>query len=232
MSRTDDIKQFYDILSSLERRLGGPCTLDNCTGRMSWPKQGVYFFFESGEQRLQSGTGPRVARVGTHAVSRGSKTTLWKRLANHRGTLSTGGGNHRGSVFRLLVGLAILKRDGLSCSTWGQRGSASRETREREYPIERIVSRYIRGMPFLWIRAKDVPSPSSVRAYIERNSIALLSNFRKAGETQIDPPSPGWLGSFCCKDKIRSSGLWNSNHVDEDYDPRFLSTLSELVEQM
>jgi hypothetical protein len=232
MSRTDDIRQFYDILSSLERRLGGPRTLKDCTGRMGWPKQGVYFFFECGEQRLQSGTGLRVARVGTHAVSRGSKTTLWKRLANHRGTLATGGGNHRGSVFRLLVGLAILKRHGLSCPTWGQRGSASRETREKEYPIERIVSRYIRSMPFLWIRAKDVPSPSSVRAYIERNSIALLSNHRKAGELQIDSPSPSWLGSFCCKDKIRSSGLWNSNHVDEDYDPRFLSTLSKLVEQM
>jgi hypothetical protein len=232
MSRTDDIKQFYDILSSLERRLGGPRILDDCTGRMGWPRQGVYFFFESGEQRLHSGTGSRVVRVGTHAVSRGSKTTLWKRLADHRGTFSTGGGNHRGSVFRLLVGLAILKRDGLSCSTWGQRGSASRESREKEHPIERLVSRYIRSMPFLWIQVQDASSADNMRAYIERNSIALLSNYQKPVDLQVDTPSPNWLGSFCSKDKIRSSGLWNSNHVDEDYDPQFLSTLGELVKQM
>jgi len=199
---------------------------------MKWPKQGVYFFLETGEQRCQSEAGLRVVRVGTHAVSRGSKTTLWKRLVNHRGTLSKGGGNHRGSVFRLLVGLAILKRDGLSCPTWGQCGSFSGEIREKEHPVECLVSKHIRSMPFLWIQAEDAPSQSSIRAYIERNSIALLSNHKKAVELQVDSPSPDWLGNFCCKEKIRSSGLWNSNHVDEDFDPNFLSALSELVERM
>jgi len=232
MDRTNDIERFYEILSSLNKRLTSPRTLNNCTGRMKWPKRGVYFFLETGEQRCQSGAGFRVVRVGTHAVSRGSKTTLWKRLADHRGTLSTGGGNHRGSVFRLLVGLAILKRDGLNCPTWGQRGSFSGEIREKEHPIECLVSKHIRSMPFLWIQAEDAPSPSSIRAYIERNSIALLSNHKKAVELQVDPPSSNWLGNFCHKEKIYSSGLWNSNHVDEDYDTDFLGVMSELVEQM
>ena len=30
-----------------------------------------------------------------------------------------------------------------------------------------------------------------MRGYIERNAIALLSNY---GKPAIDPPSPGWLG--------------------------------------
>jgi hypothetical protein len=34
-------------------------------------------------------------------------------------------------------------------------------------------------MPFLWLAADDDPGPSSQRAYIERNAIALLSKFRR-----------------------------------------------------
>lgn len=231
MCRREDVRRFYGNLSSLEDRVKGTVTLDECHGRMSWPTQGVYLFFEAGEQRLQSGTGLRVVRIGTHAVSRGSKTTLWDRLRTHRGTLSTGGGNHRGSVFRLLVGLSILERGGLSCPTWGQGGSASREIREKEHPIECLVSEHIRNMPLLWIRAEDTPSSNSVRSFIERNSIALLSNHEKSSELQVDPPTPNWLGSFCHKEKIRASGLWNSNHVDEVYDPEFLDALRKLVDR-
>jgi hypothetical protein len=69
--------------------------------------RGVYFFFEGGELRSQSGSGGLVVRIGTHAVSVGSKSTLWGRLAQHRGSLS-GNGNHRGSIFRLWVGSALL----------------------------------------------------------------------------------------------------------------------------
>jgi hypothetical protein len=64
----------------------------------------------------------------------------------------------------------------------------------------------------------DPPSRTSLRGYIERNSIALLSNL---GKPQLDPPSPGWLGRSCDRGKgrVKASGLWNQNHVDESYDP-------------
>jgi hypothetical protein len=63
---------------------------------MVWPKRGVYFFFETGESRSDSGSGPRVVRVGTHALREGSRAKLWTRLSQHQGTITTGGGNHRG----------------------------------------------------------------------------------------------------------------------------------------
>src|SRR5690606_956782 len=103
MNRVDDLNRFYDVMRELRDRLGGERTLADCHGRMDWPRQGVYFFFEPGEMR-EYGTEMRVVRVGTHAVSLGSRTTLWKRLRQHRGTLggaSAGSGNHRGSIFRL-----------------------------------------------------------------------------------------------------------------------------------
>ncbi|HTV26286.1 MAG TPA: hypothetical protein VMF32_00715 [Xanthobacteraceae bacterium] len=104
MSRYDDLLRFYDLLARLEEKIGGARVLSDCSGRMNWPQRGVYFFFEPGELRSDTGNGPRVVRVGTHALTDTSRTTLWKRLSQHRGTGNAGGGNHRGSIFRLLIG--------------------------------------------------------------------------------------------------------------------------------
>ncbi|MGH9428328.1 MAG: hypothetical protein ACRD2L_18745 [Terriglobia bacterium] len=48
------------------------------------------------------------------------------------------------------------------------------------------VTHYISAMPFLWLQIDDKPGPNSMRGMIERNAIALLSNY--AGNP-IDPPS-------------------------------------------
>ena len=32
-------------------------------------------------------------------------------------------------------------------------------------------------MPFLWLEVPDPPGPDSLRGYIERNAIVLLSNY-------------------------------------------------------
>lgn len=61
---------------------------------------------------------------------------------------------------------------------------------------------------------------------IERNSIGLLSNYHREVS---DRPSTSWLGSHSDRERVRGPGLWNNNHVDEDYDPRFLSLLERCV---
>jgi len=96
MDRLNDLRRFYSLLSVQEVKLGGKRTLSACDGRMGWPQRGVYFFFEPGEFRSQSGEGPRLVRVGTHALNTGSRTTLWNRLSQHQGSIKSGGGNHRG----------------------------------------------------------------------------------------------------------------------------------------
>lgn len=87
----------------------------------------------------------------------------------------------------------------------------------------------IRNMPFLWLSVDDEPGPQSLRGFIERNAIALLSNY---GKPPIDLPSDSWLGSYYTREKVRTSGLWNSNHVDESYNPAFIDTLASLVERV
>jgi hypothetical protein len=172
--------------------------------------------------------------VGTHALKAGSKSTLWGRLRGHRGTVAgahAGGGNHRGSVFRLHVGTALIGRDAWPDSVaadWGRGASAPRAIREREHPLERAVSDHVRSLPFLWLAVDDEPGPASQRGFIERNAIALLSNLDR-GETAIDPPSRRWLGHWAASHMIRQSGLWNVNHVAEDYDPAFLDLFERLV---
>jgi hypothetical protein len=59
------------------------------------------------------------------------------------GQSSTGGGNHRGSIFRLLVGAALIRRDGQKFPTWGNGDSAEMAVRDRERALEREVSRVI-----------------------------------------------------------------------------------------
>ena len=230
MSRLDDLQRFYSLLLALEEKLAGARHLANCSGRMSWPKRGVYFFMELGETRSHSGRGSRIVRVGTHAIKAGSGATVWKRLYQHKGVARSGGGNHRGSIFRLVVGTALRARDAIDCDSWDDgRSSAPPAVCERELPLERAVSQVIGNMPFLWLSVDDEPGPQSLRGFIERNAIALLSNY---GKPPIDPPSDSWLGSHCTREKVRTSGLWNSNHVDESYDPAFLGTLASLVERV
>jgi hypothetical protein len=97
---------------------------------------------------------------------------------------------------------------------------------EQEAPIERQVSSVIGAMPFLWVRIDDPPGPGSERGYIERNSIALLSN---AGKDAIDAPSATWLGRHSGRGPVRASGLWNNNHVEETYAPGLLDRLADVV---
>ena len=229
-------RRFYDLLDRLSNRVGGPRRLSACHGRMDWPQRGVYFFLEMGEARSGSGNGPRVTRVGTHALKVGSRSTLWGRLAQHRGT-SRGGGNHRGSIFRLLVGVALARRQGIELPpSWGvgsDPGAAARRLRldrsqvkREEAELEASVSRYIGEMPFLCLEVGDEPAPASERGLIERNAIALLSGF---SERPPDASSAEWLGSLSDRDRVRRSGLWNNDHVGEKHTPAFLDVLERWV---
>jgi hypothetical protein len=218
--------EFYRLLEQLSSRLGGTRRLSDCTGA-GWPSHGVYFFFEEGETRADGS--PRVVRIGTHALTVTSQTRLWARLAHHRGHVGgarPGGGNHRGSIFRHHVGTALLARDDWPASvrnTWRDR-EADREAKHDEYLLERAVSDHIRAMPLLWLDVSD----RGLRGVLERNSIGLLSH-RQGG---LDEPSAEWLGRYADSEKVRSSGLWNVNHVDDQYDVAFVEILDQLVQDV
>lgn len=229
-------RRFYDLLDRLACRTGGPRRLNQCDGRLDWPTRGIYFFFEPGEERSGSGQGPRVVRVGTHALASGAASTLWGRLRTHRGARVPLGGRHRSSIFRGLVGEALALRDGVAPpASWRRPGISKAvgkarlgdpEVKRAEEALESRVSETIGAMPFLWLGVTDEPGPESDRGWIERNAIALLSSHRTSAP---DPPSDGWLGLKSSRPKVRRSGLWNQNHVNETCDASFLETMEHWI---
>jgi hypothetical protein len=234
--RLRDLQRLYQLVEQLKQGSGGLRMLSTLRNDR-WPARGVYFFFEPGEVRRETGEGFRLVRVGTHALTTGSKSTFRQRLHQHRGS-SKGGGNHRGSIFRLLIGQALMSRGDLpTCPSWGVKGDARQaaavleldhdQLASAEAPIELAVTQYLSALPFLWLDVDDAPGPDSQRGTVERNAIALLSNHARE---PFDLPSGNWLGHYSDRPLVRSSGLWNQRHVTETHDPAFLDVFERLVD--
>lgn len=218
--------RFIHLMKKLSRKQNGGRLIANCSGRLDWPRRGVYFVTEESET-AQLMRRWRVVRVGTHAVSKGSRTTLWDRLSTHRGT-ERGGGSHRSSIFRLHVGRAVanVSPETRPPTSWGLGQSAPSEVRDLESEHERRVSDEIGRLRLLWINVPDEPGPGSDRAYIEKSSIGLLS---RAG--LLSPKSTkGWLGQLSTDWRISLSGLWNLDHLFHEPDDKFLDVLEEYVD--
>ena len=247
--RIDDIKRLYELLDRLmctqPRRL-----LSECSGNNVPKSGGVYFFYEDGEYRSDSGNGYRIVRVGLTKNFR-------RRLREHKGNKS-GGGNHRNSVFRKLVGHTLLAKNKQKCNSWGVGRPKSRDIPPAEPPIEKSVTEILGQM---WILRLPIENEATCDC-IERNVTALLSNYCRCPtdcqcptdcwcptncecpidcqcptdcrcptncECPIDPPSKSWLGHHCTPKKVRRSGLWSQKDVEDIYDPRFLCTLKKLI---
>ncbi|MBX9594609.1 MAG: hypothetical protein K2X46_09615 [Roseomonas sp.] len=221
----DDLRRFYGIIDRLAANQSGPLKLASCLRNAVPASRGVYFFFERGEMRSASGAGSRVVRVGTHALGLGARSTLWSRLAQHRGSPTSG--NQRGSIFRRHVGLALMAAGRTPMvEGWRIGRSSTPEQRAAERDAEILVSQTIGAMSFLWLDVPDEPGPLSDRGYIERNAIALLSS---ATVRTGDAPSPDWLGQHASAAEIRASGLWNVQHVGKAVDADFLDRFDGLV---
>jgi hypothetical protein len=146
------------------------------------------------------------------------------RLRQHRG-LPGRGGDHRGSIFRLHVGAAILKLTGVDLPSWGTGLDRGTGVPEAEVEHERRVSRYLVELHVVTLGIADEPRPDSLRGYVERNAIALLA---KAGG-EVDPPSRNELGGSARTEAVVTSGLWNVNRVVESVDARFIDQFEALV---
>lgn len=234
--RLIQLTQFYALMDCLGAVVGGARLLADLGQRREWPQRGVYFFFDPDEPRTDSGEGHRVVRVGTHALTASSRSTLHQRLSQHRGQAS-GRGNHRGSIFRLLVGQALQSRgDFGNLPSWGLKssiGSASAalglgrlQISEAEEALERGVTHYLARLEVLWLEVDDEPGAHSIRGVVEQGAIALLSNLER---DPLDPPSSTWLGRHSDRRLVRGSGLWNQRHVGEMPDRSFLDILEGLI---
>lgn len=206
--RQQFIDQFYRLLGLLIQQNNGYKFLINPINGL--PKNGVYFFFETGIYRNNSTT-LRVMRVGTHSTQGENNATLSQRLKQHKGNLRNGGGNHRGSVFRKHVGHALINFNGLNniYPAWGIGNNANIAIRQNEHPHEITTSNIIRQYPYTFLEVNDFLS----RSFIERCSIELLSNSNQI--LQINTPNNNWLGFSAQNVLIQNSHLWNVHYVND-----------------
>lgn len=203
----EPIKRLYRLLALLPR-------YDHSTPTSVLPENGMYFFFECGEEvQVDGWTVDRVVRVGTHRKDGNFRS----RIRQHYGNRSDLGGNKNGSVFRKHVGGALLGREDPvdeRLDGWLKQGGPSYDEVEAE--VSRVLRR---RFTFACVSVPDADE----RLRFERRLIGLLS-----GDNAIR--TDAWPGRYAHNEKIRDSGLWNTQHtgsgasVDIDFD-----RLSELT---
>ena len=161
---------------------------------------GLYLFYEEGEVSAHGPKG-RIVRVGNH---RRSQNRLKDRLRDHYS------GNKNASVFRRLVGGAIMRKvnpDDPCLAPAPGEGHWEKHhapTCEKCKPIEREVTKRIKDK--FYFRCIEIDD-KSLRNTLEKKLVATIS------PCSVCRPSESWIGKFAYSEKVRRSGLWNSDCV-------------------
>lgn len=221
--RLSDLRKLYDLVD-VARSKANSFLLGDLPSR-KLPDRGVYIFLDPDERNFAGSRG-RIVRIGTHAISEGSKSLLRTRLRAHLGQLDRSG-NHRASIFRLHVGRAILERDfgQKRLSTWGVGQDAPKRVRALELKHEKRVSEYLARLEVVVLPVSDAANKYSLRSVVERQLIALCSESLQP----IDHASKAWLGRHSPSSLIVKSGLWNLRDVGSQYDPDGVGSVSDIL---
>ena len=162
-----------------------------------FPKNGLYFLFETGEYAHE---GERIVRVGTH----NGQNNLLKRLNEHLYTK-----NKDRSVFRKHIGRSLLsKRRDPFLEAWNidltkkedRLKKAHLVDQKRLAEIEEEVSTYInQSFSFTLLRVDT----EEQRISFEEGSIGAIA------QCEVCKASEKWLGKNHPDHRIKNSGLWN-----------------------
>jgi hypothetical protein len=115
-----------------------------------------------------------------------------------------------GSVFRRYLGGALLRTDGIERCLAPRPGQGHWEMSkglECECCVgyqQRVTERLRYTFTFACVHIDD----QELRNHLEARLIASVAQCREC------QPSAGWLGSRAYPSTVRSTGLWNSEHVD------------------
>lgn len=179
------METIYSLLGTLQ--------VYDCSYKSSnLPDNGIYFFYEEGEYcKINSKVMERIVRIGTHK----SDNRFRDRIRNHYR------GNKNSSVFRTHIGSAIITKNRLKnidINEWMKHMTPTNND------IERIIDdTFKKNFKFRCISVQT----KNERLNLEEKLIATLSHYNFT-------PSDNWLGHFAERKEIRSSGLWNVQHIN------------------
>jgi len=187
-------KKLYSIIDRLY-----PEHFDNTTPRSEMVESGIYILFEKGEEIVIEGvTYDRIVRVGTHRKD----GNFPGRIRQHYGNKGNLHGNKNGSVFRLHLGGAIMRKqnpDDPRLPGWLKHMGPSYAD------VEENVSRTLReNFSFICFPVET----KEERLGLESGLISLLA------QHPLGKPSQTWLGQYSAQSIIRNMGLWNTQETD------------------
>jgi len=166
------------------------------------PNNGIYIIFENGESYKNF---DRIVRVGTHT----GNNQLFSRLNQHFVKE-----NKNRSIFRKNIGRCLLNKAGNPyLQTWeldttsiiGKRMHSKMIDFELEKQVEKEITKYIQAyLSFCVLKVDE----KLQRLFWEAKIASTLAQSKELN------PSPGWLGNYSPKEKIRASGLWQVNELN------------------
>ena len=161
-------------------------------------ENGLYFFYEKGETSKHSPL-RRIVRIGNHPHS---QNNLKGRLYNHY----CGGKN--GSVFRKFLGGALIRKlysKNPCLKHWEKQDAPTcSRCKQTEGKINNLLKN---NFSFHCVNIND----KQLRNKMEKILIATISSCQICSK-----PAKKWLGSYAYSDKVKYSGLWNSNHIKDE----------------
>jgi len=166
------------------------------------PKNGIYILFEKAEKFIEF---DRIVRVGTHTGNKQLYSRLNQHFINE---------NKNRSIFRKNIGRCFLNKERSPYQSLWELDITSRVERQRnlilldlefEKQIEKRISNYIQTNLSFCVFQVD---KKEERLFWESK---IASTLAQSNEIR---PSENWLGNYSPKEKIRSSGLWQVNELN------------------
>jgi len=182
------LREAYTLLLKLPKR-------NHKTPPKNLPLDGVYAFFERGEKcRINGRKVKRIVRVGINEQDGNFR----KRIRQHYGNVNSLMGHTTGSVFRNLVGGALLRKaKDRRWKRWVDKIGSFPD-------VEKKVSAQLRrNFTFVCFRLNT----QTGRHRVEKGLIGLLAC------CSPHAPSKRWLGYHAADERVQESCLWNRNYT-------------------
>jgi len=185
------------------------------------PHNGIYFFYEEGENWEHGGEHPRIVRIGTHRNnnfrSRINDHFLFNERKMNFNKMKPAPKDR--SIFRKNIGRALLNKEKDDYLNVWNIDFTHRINREeyghlrnisKEKQIESEVTRILReNFSFRFIIV-DNQFERMGSSGLESSLIGTIA------ECELCRPSDDWLGNYSSKREIKESGLWLVQHLNKD----------------
>jgi len=194
------------------------------------PNNGIYFFFENGENWGHGGNNPRIVRIGTHKDGNFQNRIKEHFIINDSKMNFTAlqSPPHDRSIFRKNIGRALLNKENDGYLRIWEIDFTSRKNRDKyahlrnikkEKDIEFEVTKILRQNFSFKFVIMDNEFSRMGKNGLESSLIGTVAQCKQCKS------SNNWLGNYSPKNQIIESGLWLIQHLKSNKITKNLPTI-------